>query len=509
MSTYSTDNKRIVKNTVFLYLRMIVSLCIGLYTGRVVLMVLGVDDYGIYNIVGGFVSMLALFSGSITGTAQRFITFAIGKKDSDFLKRTFSTISTALLILSIAIFILGEIFGFCFLDKLLVIPDGRIGAAMWVFHCSLISFCFNIMAIPYTSSIIANEHMSFYAILQIAESVLRLGIVLLLQAAPFDKLITYAVLLCLLSVLSRVAQSFYCKKHFEETKSNSGFDRGLFKEIFSFSIWVTIGAGSGVLKGSGVNIVINNFFGVAMNAAHGISSQVQGIINQFSLNIGMAIKPQITKSFAANDTVRSISLTFLLAKAQSLMLILLSLPVFWEADYLLQLWLKDVPYYAVTFTQFTLALCLARTLNASLDPLVLATGKVKWIQIIGGGMMLLNIPFVYVAFKIGLPPAASMVVGIILEFACMSYVAIMLNHLVRFPTSKFFLTVIVPIILLIILSSIIPFFLCRIMEDSFLRFVLIGFSTVITTIVLAYYIVLDMSERKYVLDIIKSKIFKK
>lgn len=487
---------------------MIVTLCIGLYTSRVVLQILGVEDYGIYNIVGGFVAMLSLFSGSITGTAQRYITFAIGKNELVFLKRTFSTISTALIILAIVIFVLGELFGFLFLESLLKIPDGRINAAMWVYQFSLISFCINIMAIPYNSCIIAHEHMNFFAIISVAESVLRLVFVLLLPLIPFDKLIIYAISICFVSALSRFAQSVYCKHHFEETTAKLGVDKVLFKEIFSFSIWVTIGAGSGVLKSSGVNIVINNFFGVAMNAAHGVSSHVQGIINQFSLNIGMAIKPQITKSYASGNTSRSISLTFLLAKAQSLMLILLSLPVFWEADYLLTLWLKDVPYYAVTFTQFSLALCLSRTLNASLDPLALATGKVKWIQIIGGGIMLLNIPFVYLAFKLGFPPAASMVVGILLELACMTYVAIRLNRMVHFPTSKFIFGVIIPLLLLINISSILPFFLCRVMQDSFLRFVIVGFSTVFTTSLLSYYIVLNSNERQYVLNIIKSKIHK-
>ena len=318
----SANNKRIAKNTIYLYIRMLVSLLIGLYTSRVFLEALGVEDYGIYNIVGGFVALFAILTNTIRSAAQRFITYALGQGDSIKLRQTFSTFITLYIIVAIGIFLIGEIIGILALNKILVLPENRLNAAYFVYHCSLFVFSINLVAIPYNACIVAHEKMSFYAIISVGESIVKLLIAYLLFISPFDTLKTYAFLLGISSLLVLTICMVYCKIRFSEVNGRFVINKPIFKEIFSYSAWVIIGSSSVVVKEQGVNLVINRFCGVAMNAAKGVSMQVEHVVSAFATNIGTAITPQITKSYASGDIGRAIRLTFLMAKIRWIVLVL-------------------------------------------------------------------------------------------------------------------------------------------------------------------------------------------
>ena len=498
-------NQRIAKNTTYLYIRMLINMGINLYVSRVILDVLGVDDYGIYNVVGGFVSMLAIFTSTITSAAQRFITFELGAGDKKKLQQTFATIVCVILLLAAIIFIVGEIFGLFFIDRFLVIPDGRMAAAIVVFHCSVIAFVINLISIPYTAAVIAHENMNFFAIISILESVFKLIVVLSIAHLRFDRLCSYAVLLVVVAVLVRMIYWAYCKHYFEETTGRLVLDKNIFKNVFSYSVWVSIGASSSILKEQGVNVLINMFCGVAMNAARGVSMQVYSLANTFSGNLSQAIAPQITKSYAAGDTKRAISLTVFMTKVQGILSILIIVPLFVEAEYVLNLWLKEVPYYAVTFTRYALLLCLARTLEGSHGPLFLATGKVKKIQLIGGGLMLLNLPLSYLFLHLGYEPACTMIIGIIMEMVVMFVVYYMLKQMLEFPIKEYYIKVVIPIVLLLIISIIIPLYIKNLITESFGRLVLVTSTSIILITILSLIMLFTKTERISLFNLINRK----
>lgn len=505
----SANNKRIAKNTFYLYIRMIVTLVIGLYTSRVFLEVLGVEDYGIYNIVGGFVAMLSIFTNTIRSAAQRFITYALGKGDSIKLQQTFSTILTLYLLISIIIFILGECFGVLFLDKLLVIPENRMSAAYFVFHCSLIAFVIHLLQIPFHASIIAHERMNFFALMSIAEAVLKLLIVFLLYASPFDSLKSYALLLSIVSAILFSIYVIYCRKSFPETKNQFRIHGEIFKEIFSYSIWVTIGSSSSVIKEQGVNIVINNFCGVAMNAAKGVSMQIEHAVNMFSTNIGTAISPQITKSYASGDIARSIRLTFMMAKVRGILLLYLCVPLITEADYVLSIWLKHVPDHAVLFTKWVLILCIARTLDNSVVPLNLAVGKVKNVQILGGGAMLLNLPIAILFLWMGADPVSTVIVGIGIEFVVLLIVSLFLKRYIDFPVLKFIIHPVSSVMLVAVFALLIMYLFAGIMEQGFLRLIIVSTFSIVLVSLASYLVLLNEGEREVIKDFVKKKLMHK
>ena len=470
---------------------------------------LGVEDYGIYNIVGGFVSLLGIFTNTIRSAAQRFITYALGQRDLERLRQTFSTFVTLYLYVAIIIFVLGEIFGFFFLDKILVIPEERIQAANFVFHCSLIAFVINLVAIPYNACVIAHEKMNFFAIISISESLFKLLIAYLLFVSTFDTLKTYAMLLCILSVLIAVIYWLFCYFSFLETRGPLRIIKSIFKEVFSYSIWVVIGSSSAVVKEQGVNIVINNFWGVAMNAAKGISVQVDHVVNMFASNIGTAISPQITKSYASGDTNRAIKLTFLMAKLQGILLLYLCLPLIIEADFILSLWLKEVPEHAVLFTQWILILCIARTLDSSVVPLHLAIGKQKYIQLVCGGTMLLNLPISYILLWIGADPVSTIIAGIIIEFLVLFLVTLLLKRYVSFPVKDFFLHSILSVILVGLFDILFLYFITYYIQASFLRFMTICLISTLLISIAAYTFALNKKEKEFVVTVIRNKVGKK
>lgn len=400
MSDNIHNNKRVAKNTLYLYLRTLLVMAVTIYTSRVVLDVLGVDDYGIYNVVGGFVSMFSVLSGTLTAASQRFIAYELGCKKPN-LTKVFSTAITIHLVLAVVIFILLESIGIWFLNYKMNISPERLNAANWVFQCSVVTFCVSLISIPYNAAIVAYEKMSAFAYISIFEVACKLVGVFGLYYISFDSLIVYAIFMMLVAILLRIIYGCYCNMRFKQCKFVFLFDKLTFSKMLGFCGWNFIGSSAAVLNGQGINILFNLFFGVTLNAARGIASQVESAINTFVQNFMMALNPQITKSYASGDFkyVNSIILTG--TKLAFFLLWILALPVCLNTEYILQIWLKKVPDYATCFIQLGLVYGLFQNLSQCLYTTMLATGNIKKYQIVVGGLSILAFPATYLFFWFG------------------------------------------------------------------------------------------------------------
>ena len=420
MSENITNNKRIAKNTVLLYFRSILLILINLYTSRVILQTLGVSDYGIYNVVGGVVTMFTMISSSMASATQRFITYALGEGDYDRLTKIFRTSMTLHIIIGVLVVILIEVFGVWFLYAKLNIPAERLSIAFWVLQLSIATLFVNIISVPYNSVIIAHEKMSAFAYISILEAILKLLIAFALLWSPIDKLLLYSILLFLTAVLIRVIYNVYCQRKFEEAKHvKLGIEHGLFKEMFSFAGWNLFGNGSLLLRNQGVDILLNLFFGVTVNAAKGICNQVQSAVYQFVSNFQTAVNPQLTMSVAQRDYDRTHSLIIKGGRLSFFMLCLFAVPLIVATPEVLSLWLVEVPEYTVVFIRWTFIYLLFDVLSRFLVNAVLAYGKIKIYQIVVGGTKLLTLPLVYIWLLLGGSPVTGILANIMIEAICL------------------------------------------------------------------------------------------
>lgn len=397
------NSKLVAKNTAFLYFRTMVVMAISIYTSRIILNALGVDDYGVYNVIGGFVAMFSILSASLVNASQRFISFEMGKEHPQ-MKRLFCGTVTIHLLLAIAVLIVFETFGLWFLNAKLNICPERIPAANWVFQCSVLTFCINLISVPYNASIIAHERMSIFAYISIYEAIAKLVIVYLLNVIGYDKLIVYAFMMLSIAVSLRLIYGIYCSRHFEECKYRFVIDKPLFKEMLGFTGWNFIGSTAGILMSQGINILINIFFGVALNAARGLAEQANQAINTFVNNFMTAINPQITKSYAAGDYEYMNKLMARGAKYAALLFWFIALVFFIEADIILEIWLVEVPLYAPIFLRLTILCSVFQALSSTLYIGMLATGNIKKYQIVMGSIYMGSFILCYVLFKLGLGP---------------------------------------------------------------------------------------------------------
>lgn len=388
---------------------------ISIFTSRVVLQTLGVDDYGIYNVVGGFVAMFSILSSSLVNASQRFISYEMGK-DHPQMDRLFSGTVSIHLLLAVCVLIVFESFGIWFLNTQLNIASDRFNAANWVFQCSVLTFCINLISVPYNACIIAHEKMNAFAYISIYEAFAKLGIVYLLWLSSFDKLIFYALLMLVVSISLRLLYGVYCTRHFDECRFHFIIDKPLFKDMLSFSGWNFIGSTAGILSTQGINVLINIFFDVALNAARGLAEQVNHAINSFITNFMTAMNPQITKSYAAKNYEYMNKLMLRGAKYATILFWFLSLPVFIKTEYILGLWLVEVPPYAAIFLRLSIIYSIFQSLSNTLYIGMLATGNIKKYQIIMGSLYIVTFPLCYLFFKIGLGPEWGYISSIIILF---------------------------------------------------------------------------------------------
>lgn len=497
MTDASANNKRIAKNTLMLYFRMLFTMAVSLFTSRVVLNTLGVEDYGIYNVVGGVVSMFSIISGSLSAAISRFITVELAKGDADKLRKTFSASVTIQLLLSLIIVVLIESIGVWFLNAKMVIPAERMDAANWVLQFSIVTFVINLISVPYNATIIAHEKMSAFAYISILEVVCKLVIVYLLKISPIDRLVFYAILMCAVSVIIRLVYGYYCNRHFAECKFSFRFDKDLLKRMFSFAGWNFIGASSAVLRDQGGNIIINLFGGPAVNAARGIAMQVNHAIVGFSNNFMTALNPQITKSYASGEQDYMMKLIFRGARFSFYMLLFLSLPVLANTHYILSLWLGIVPEHSVLFVRLALIFAMSESISSPLVTAMLATGKIRNYQIVVGGLQMLNLPISYVLLRIGCIPETVMMVAIGLSQCCLAARLVMLRTMIGLSARKYLREVYLNVILVTTVAAVLPILTSVILEESFLNFVIIVLISLITAAISIFYIGFNKNERDF------------
>ncbi len=512
MPDTSTNNKRIAKNTIFLYLRMILIMLITLYTSRVILKELGVSDYGIYNVVGGVVTMLSFFNSSMASSTQRFLTFELGKGNEENLKKVFAASLNIHIVIALVIVLLAETIGLWFVNEKLVIPDDRIVAANWVYQFSILTFCVNIIQVPYNAVLIAHEKMNIFAYISILEVLLLLGIVYLLDVSPFDKLISYAVLYFIVRLLIRGIYQFYCKRHYIESKFRLYWNKEVYRKMSSFAGWNLFGSIAWLLRDQGLNIILNMFFGSVINAAKGITSQVLTGITTFIYNFQTALNPQITKLYAQKSIPEMENLVYKGIKFSLFLLLCLSLPVFLNIDYILGLWLTVVPEKTSVFIQLVLIDSLISTLFG--NPLMTsmsATGKIRNYQIIVSTIIILIIPFSWLALKLGYPAQSVFIVMIFISAVSGIVRFLFCRKAIGFSAHKFFNDVFNPILRTILLAVPIPlitryFWLTN---DSLLDFSINIALDFLFPLLLAWFIGMKKSERTMIISLIQAKINRK
>lgn len=435
----SERSRRVAKNTLFLYFRMALLMLIGLFTSRVVLQTLGVTDVGIYNAVGGVVMMFTIVTNSLSTAISRFLTYGLGRRDAGegvSLRTLFSTSVVVELILCGIIFLLVETVGVWFLNARYNIPPDRLSAANWVMQCAMLTLAVNLLSVPFNAVIIAHEHMKAFAYISIVEAVLKLGVALLLYVSAFDKLKTYAVLMFVVALIIRGIYALYCRR-FEECRGRLSFDRGTFREMTGFAGWNFFGSASYLCNTQGINIITNLFFGVAVNAARGYAVQVEGLVRQFVTSFTTALNPQITKSYAEGKRDYCHELVCKGAKYSWLLMLLFAIPLLFESDRLLTLWLGDYPPYTEIFVPLAVFANMADMFGNSLAILAMATGDIKRYYLIVGGVTFLVFPLSWLCFALGMPPQSAYVVYIVVYLLLIGVKLLILKGQIGFPPARF------------------------------------------------------------------------
>ena len=499
MSDTATNNKRIAKNTLFLYMRMLILMLVSLYTSRVILDALGVKDYGIYHVIAGFVAMFSLISAALTSACSRFLNVELGKGDSDRQNVVFSTALTIQWGLALVVVILAEAIGVWYVNNIMVLPPERLNAANWCLQFSIFNSGMHLVTIPYNASIIAHEKMKAFAYIGLFQGLAQLGISFLVYWEPFDRLVYYALLLMLLQFLIRLCYQVYCRRHFQECHYRFVFDKPLMKHMFSYSTWQLIGNGALVLKTHGVNLILNLFFGPTVNAAKGISNQVDRAISLFVNNFMMAMNPQITQSYAKGDYGYMHKLVNNGARLSFYLLLFLSLPVIINANFILHLWLKQVPPYTVAFSQLTLVAILISSISKPLVTAQNATGNVRNYQMVVGGIEMLNFPISYLALYLGMPPTSVAVVSIGVNIITLWARIYMLPFTVAsFNRMKFFKEVILTCLIVAIIASVLPVAIYHILPENAIGFIINVVVCLSLSAFVIFYLGCNKSERSYI-----------
>lgn len=501
INSNSSSNKRIAKNTLLLYFRMLFMMAVSLFTSRVVLNTLGVEDFGLYNVVGGFVTMFTFLNSAMASATQRYLNFELGKGDSQRLHKVFCTSVNIHLMISVIIFILAETVGLWFVYRYLTIPPARFSSALWVYQFSILSAIVMVMSIPYNATIIAHERMGAFAYISVLEVVLKLLIVYLLVVFDFDKLKLYAVLMFSVQLLIRVIYGQYSGRHFEETKYKWVWEATLFREMTGFAGWNLFGNLALVGFTQGLNILLNMFFGPAVNAARGIAVQVQNTIKGFCQNFQTAINPQITKSYAAGDLKYMHSLIFTSSKFSCYLLLFLSLPVLLETQQILELWLKIVPEHTVSFVRLILIISIIDGMANPLVQAALSTGNIKKYQIVVGTMLLMILPISYIFLKyFGCSSEVVFVVQLGVFVIALLVRVWMLRPMISLSFREYSRAVLLPSGSVCVLSSILPIAISFLEGKGWTVFFLVVVLSFLSVVLSVYTIGLTRTERSFIVD---------
>ena len=498
MNDGNHSGARIAKNTLMLYIRMLVLMLVGLYTSRVVLATLGENDFGIYNVVGGVVAMFTIISGALNSAVQRFITFEMGKGEGAQLNKVYSTAVVIQIMLAVIVVAFAEPVGLWFIDNKMTIDPSRIPAARMVLHFSLLAFVINLMSVPQMASITAHERMSAYAVIGLLDGFLRLGVAFLIVRSPMDRLVYYAALMAGVVLAVRAAYAFYCRLNFPECRFRPVFDGKLIKEMFSFAGWNFVGVTSGVLREHGGNILVNLFSSPAVNAARGVAVQLNGAVQGFVTNFMTAVNPQITKSYASGENEYMFSLVRKSSKMSFCLLLLLAVPVIFNAEYVLALWLKDVPAHSALFVKLFLVFALSESLSNPMITAMLATGNIRNYQLVVGGLQLLNLPISYIFLKLGAIPEVTVIVAIALSQVCLFARLSMLSRATGFHAGTYLREVYIPVIFKVVAASLVlPLILKFILPQNIWGFLISVTVCVMCVAASVYVFGMTQDERKW------------
>ena len=500
----AADTKKIAKNTMMLYIRMLLIMAVTLYTSRVILKVLGIDDYGIYNLIAGFVTFLVFISNSLVSAMQRYFNVALGQNNPNRYKEVFSMSLNILFLFSVLIVVLGETIGLWFVHNYLNIPEERFSAAMWVYQISLLTFVANTLRTPFHASIIAHERMSFYAYISIIEVILRLAMVFMLVWIPFDHLIMYALLYFSVIIGVNLIYIAYCVRKFDVCHYIFKKDRKLFVELIGFSGWSLLGQSAVVVKNQGEAIFINRFFSVAANAALGIAGQVTNAIEMFVSNFQTAFTPQLTQTYAAGSIEEHHKLLFRSAKFSYYLLLVMLLPVCLNIDTILALWLEEVPEYTSYFVTFILISYLFNALSTPFYTSILASGKIKCYQIALCAIFAFGLFFIYLILRIGMPPYSVSIVAIFIQVALLAIRIIFCKKYVGISVSRFISDVIIPTALCTITSIIIPFVLSLVAKGTIASLITIVIDAFVV-LGFVFFVGITKTERAFILNMINKK----
>ena len=505
MQKNSVNNKTIVKNTIYMYTRMLVTILVGLYTSRIVLSTLGASDYGLYSVVAGIIIILASVNGTLTSGTQRFLTYALGENDQEKLNKVFSTALLLHLVAAVIILLLGETLGLWFLKTHMNIPEGRENAAFWVYQFSVFAAMVNVLQIPFSASIVSHERMNIYAYMSIYDVVAKLLVVYLIQIVIWDKLIFYAALIFVINITSVLIYNIYCRVNFQECRQKPQKHRIVLKEMLGFTGWNFFGSIVFPLQNQGFDVLLNIFFNTTVNAARGISASVNSILMQFVNNFQVAVNPQIVKLYASGQKDSMTKLVLNNSKFAGYLYLLLAVPLFVETEFILDLWLGEYPEYTIPFIRIILIQSLIQTLARPVIMVVHAVGKMRGPNLTAGVGLVMIIPVSYILLKFGANPITVMLINLLPWLLETFFNLYFVNKYIGFPLLTFYKRVYLVVLPIAVLLVAVPYFVkISLPFEGWHGFLIVGFVCVISSFLIIYYIGLTKSMREMVNNKVKS-----
>lgn len=497
-------NKRIARNSIYMSIRMTVVLLVTLYTTRVVLSVLGVTDFGVYNAVCGFVSMFVFLNTSMSNGIQRFFNYELGRNGTESVTEVYNMSLLIQMILVVLVIVLTETLGLWYLHHKMNIPADRMYAADWIFQFSVLSFVFLILQVPYSAAIMAHEKMDYYAIVGVLDAVLKLGIAIILPYVAADRLVIYGLLLALISVVNFFLYCVYAKRRFSEIRFRPRFHSKVFRRMVSFSGWNIFGSFSHMMKEQGINLVLNLFFGPVVNAARGVTAQVNAGLESFVQNVSIPVRPQIVQSYAVGNTERTMRLMYSVSKLSCLLLYLLSLPIVYETDFILKLWLTDnVPAHTATFLVITIAISFLNSLNAGVSSVVHASGKMRNYQVFSSLAVLMAVPLAYVVLHLGYSAECALWMSFLSMLLAQAVAMFILKSIVDYSITDYLKSVLWPFVLVVLATCWMPYLVQMLIQPGFVRFVLTCLVSFAVVFLSAYHLALNATEKDLVNGLLK------
>ncbi len=509
MPDNSSSNKRIAKNSIFLSIRMVIVLLVSLYTTRVVLQVLGVVDYGVYNVVCGFVSMFAFLNISMSNGIQRFFNFEYGKNGEERANKVYCTSIYIQALLAIIVVFIVEIFGVWYLHNKMVIPEERMIAAEWIFQFSILTFVAGIMQAPFTAAVVAHEKLDFFAVVSVVDTILKLGIAFLIQKITIDKLIAYGAFIAAISFLNILAYYIYCKIYFREIRFKKGLDKKLFKSMLGFSGWNLFGSFSNMMRDQGVNLILNFFYGPVVNAARGVAMQVNGGVTGLVTSILTPVRPQVVQSYAKGEMTRVMNLTYTISKFSLFFLLILSIPICVEIDFILRIWLGDViPDHTQAFIIIILLTSAILIPMSSQAALVHASGNMRNYQVIGSIVKVLSVPIAFFMMKYGYEPEWALIMVLLFDAIGLVVGMFIICTIMPFDIIKYTMKVFVPVIPVFIISFLLSWFVHNSISNEIARFLCVCVVSSLSCFVSIAFLGISKEEKNLLKKIIHKKISK-